>query len=58
MFPVVVESWIVDVQARRIEVYREPANAGYKLCRIYEMGESIEPGEVSGVRIAVAQVFG
>lgn len=54
----IVETWIVDVQARRIEVYREPAPAGYKLCRVFEMGESMEPGEVSGVRIALADVFG
>jgi Uma2 family endonuclease len=37
----VAQAWLVDVNARRIEVFDEPAPGGYARRRVFGPGESI-----------------
>jgi Uma2 family endonuclease len=60
----VPEYWIVDVNNRRLEVYRNPvadptARLGfrYPTPTFVNVGESIEPLAKSGASIAIAQLF-
>jgi Uma2 family endonuclease len=52
------EAWIVDLQAKRIEVYREPSPNGYQ--RKVELGpkDAITPQLLPEVRVDWERVFG
>lgn len=52
------EAWIVDLQAKRLEVYREPSPNGYK--RKLELGpnDAITPQSLPEVRVEWERVFG
>ena len=39
----VPEAWLVDLDAGRVEVYREPSPEGYRLMRFYTRGERLAP---------------
>ena len=54
----VAEVWLVDLEERRVEVYREPRSSGYKTMERMEMGERLAPRRIKGVSVAVADVFG
>jgi hypothetical protein len=51
------ESWIVNLKARRIEVYRGPGEHGYASRTDHPPGESIAPLALPGVSIAVSDVL-
>jgi Uma2 family endonuclease len=53
----VPEYWIVDVAARRIEVYREPSNGGYAIAQMFERGESIRLFGFPDVTVCVEDVL-
>ncbi len=51
------ETWLVDLTAGWIEVYREPSPAGYKLLRKALPGETVSPSAFPDVAIAVGDVI-
>jgi len=53
----VAETWIVDVQSKRVEIYREPTSEGY--ARRFEagMGDIVSPLALPMVRLAVSEFF-
>lgn len=49
--------WLVDVSARKIEVYSEPAPEGYARCEAYGVGDTV-PSPAEGVTdLDVASLF-
>ncbi len=49
--------WLVDVPAKRVEVYSDPGPQGYSRCEIYGMGDSV-PSPTEGVAdLDVAWLF-
>ena len=53
----VPEYWVVDVVARRIEVYREPAADTFASKRVFERGECIQLLRFPAVTVRVSDVF-
>jgi Uma2 family endonuclease len=53
----VPEVWLVDLEAGRIEVHREPMAAGYCLTRRVFPGDRIAPEALPGLELAVADVL-
>jgi Uma2 family endonuclease len=53
----VPEYWIVDVVARRIEVYRDPSEGAFLTKRIFERGESTALLRFPDVMVAVSSVM-
>jgi Uma2 family endonuclease len=53
----IVESWIVDLNARAIRVFREPTDDGYRSQSVYRIGQSVALSALDGVEIAVAELF-
>lgn len=49
--------WIVNIPARRIEVYRRPAPDGYLEVYSFGDGESVSPLRFPEIRLAVARLF-
>ncbi|MCX7925810.1 MAG: Uma2 family endonuclease [Fimbriimonadales bacterium] len=54
----VPEYWIVNLQDRRLEVYREPAGREYKAIRYYTQDETVAPLFDPAWSIPVAELFG
>jgi Uma2 family endonuclease len=54
----VPEYWIVDVVARRIEVYREQASGEFASKGVFERGEAIQLLRFPAVTVRVSDVFG
>jgi Uma2 family endonuclease len=52
----VPEYWIVDVNAKRIEIYTEPAAGGYTQERIVSSG-SVAPGALPDAHVEIAKLF-
>lgn len=52
------EYWIVDLNGDRIEVYREPSEAGYRLSRLHLRGESLSPLFAPDLTVDVDAVLG
>ncbi len=50
------ESWLVDVDAASITVYRSPTHDGYEDIKTYQEAERIEPLALPGVLIQVADI--
>ena len=53
----VPEYWIVDVIARRIEVYRDPADGTFGTKRVFERGEAIRLLQFPEVMVQVSDVL-
>jgi Uma2 family endonuclease len=53
----VPEYWIVDVVARRIEVYREPSQGAFGSKRVFEREEAIELVRFPDVAVRVSDVM-
>lgn len=53
----VTDYWVVDVNARRVCVYREPRADGYTDVREYGEGEAIAPLGAPGAQIAVSELL-
>jgi Uma2 family endonuclease len=52
------EVWLVDLQAERVEVYRQPAAQGYVDIRILGRGGSLSPAAFPDVTVRVDEVLG
>ncbi len=52
------ECWIVNLQERVLEVYREPANRRYKSVRYYTPDETIRPLFDPEITLRVARLLG
>lgn len=52
------EAWIVDLRARRIEVYREPGPEGYRRRSVHAPGEALQPLLLPGVSVPVSEAVG
>ena len=53
----IIETWLVDLTAGWLEVYREPSPAGYKLLRKALSGETVSPLAFPDVQIAIDDVI-
>lgn len=53
----VPEYWIVDVVARRIQVFRNPSGGTFESKRVFERGDAIELASFPGVTIRVGDVM-
>ena len=51
------EYWIVDVQAKRIEIFRDPGPKGYTQEIQFGPPDVVSPQGLSGVSISVAEIF-
>lgn len=51
------EYWIVDLRARAVEVYSQPAGASYARCDVLHEGDVLRPSRVPGVELAVAELL-
>ncbi|MBW4439935.1 MAG: Uma2 family endonuclease [Plectolyngbya sp. WJT66-NPBG17] len=54
----IAEAWIVDVNAERVEVYREPSATGYQSQRTFTRGQTIELLAFPEVSIAIDEILG
>jgi Uma2 family endonuclease len=54
----IAEYWIVDLNGERIEVYREPSEAGYRAMRFYVRGEHLSPAFAPDMRVEVDAILG
>ncbi len=52
------EYWIVNLQTRRLEVYREPAGGEYKSIRYHTLDETVSPLFDPAWAMPVAELFG
>ena len=53
----VAEYWIVNIAARRIEIYREPTGPGYAKRLEAQSGEVISPQAFPDVKVPVREIF-
>jgi Uma2 family endonuclease len=53
----VTEYWIVDVEARRVEVYREPLDGVYAAQEIVDEGGAIRPVAFADVEVEIADLM-
>jgi Uma2 family endonuclease len=54
----VMEVWIVDLTSERIEVYRQPTEAGYSDFRSATRGDKISPATFPDLAISVNDILG
>jgi hypothetical protein len=54
----IVEAWLVDLAAGRIEVYREPCPAGYRQQAVSGPGEWLTPLALPGCRVSGSDILG
>ena len=53
----VAEVWLLDLQARRLEVYREPGPAGYAQTPAYQPQQRVAPEALPDVVLHVAELL-
>ena len=54
----IAEVWLVDLEAGRIEIYREPGDAGYAVVRTAGRGDNLTPLRLSSVTLPGADILG
>ncbi len=54
----VPETWVLDLQARRIEIYRDPGPAGYRQILLPDPEQTIAPVLLPELCIRVAELWG
>jgi Uma2 family endonuclease len=52
------EYWIVDVQAKGIEVFRTPTSTGYSQEPEFGLTDVVSPQALPGVKLSVGEMFG
>jgi Uma2 family endonuclease len=52
------EYWVVDVQGRRVVIYREPGPKGYLREDQYAATDVVMPQAFADLKIAVGEIFG
>ncbi|MCC8998082.1 MAG: Uma2 family endonuclease [Candidatus Contendobacter sp.] len=53
----IVETWLVDVKAKRVEIYREPSPEGYRALLIRGERDCVAPLALPGITIALAELW-
>jgi Uma2 family endonuclease len=54
----IVEVWLVDLPAGRVELYRAPGKAGYASVRVAARGESVTPLSLADLSLSVEEILG
>ena len=54
----VMEYWIINLQKRQIEVYREPQSEGYRTTTRYAPGEMLSPLAFPDINLKVDEIIG
>jgi len=54
----VMEYWIINLQKRQIEVYREPQSEGYRTMTRYAPGETLSPLAFPEVQLDITEILG
>ena len=54
----ITEAWLVNLRARRIEVYAEPDAGEYKVAKFYQPGEEFQAHTLPHMKIKVDDVLG
>ncbi|MBW4650673.1 MAG: Uma2 family endonuclease [Kastovskya adunca ATA6-11-RM4] len=54
----IVEVWLVDINGRCVEVYREPTPDGYQTIQKFEQGQSLSIQAFPNVNITVNEILG
>ena len=54
----VAEYWVVDVEGRRVVIYREPTAKGYIRKAEFQAPDVLTPQAFPGVKIVVGEIFG
>ena len=54
----VPETWLLDLQAHRIELYRDPGPAGYRQILLPDLEQTISPVLLPELSIRVAELWG
>jgi Uma2 family endonuclease len=54
----VPETWLVDVKAQTITVYRDPTTDGYRDIAIVKRGQTLRPGQLSALEITADEILG
>ena len=52
------EAWVIDLEARNVEVHSGPAPNGYRESRSFGSGDSLVSGTVEGLSVPVDEVLG
>ena len=52
------EVWLVDLEAQRVEVYRDPSPNGYRSVREAARGDSLSPAAFPDVALHVSEILG
>lgn len=53
----IVEVWLVDVENRRLEIYREPVGDGYGVVTIFAEGKEVSPLFRPEARVVVSELL-
>jgi len=53
----IVESWIIDLNAKQVEVYLNPTRQGYTEKRIFLPGEMLIPSQLPHIKIGVSDIL-
>jgi Uma2 family endonuclease len=54
----IIEVWLVDVNQQIVEVFREPANAGYQNIQTFPQNQTLSIKAFPDVNITVNEIFG
>jgi Uma2 family endonuclease len=54
----IADYWIVNVAARRVEVFRDPSGNRYESIVAYGPGEPVRPLAFPGLSLSVSRLFG
>lgn len=54
----IIELWIVNLEARLVEIYREPTDRGYASIQEFRPGENISPLAFPDLGISVDEILG
>jgi Uma2 family endonuclease len=54
----VVECWIVDLKAQRVEVYRSPSERSYQVQMSFAHGDGVAPEVLPDVKLRVSEILG
>lgn len=54
----IVEVWLIDLEAQKIEVYREPSAQGYRQTQIVERGQSLKIQAFPDVELKANEILG
>jgi Uma2 family endonuclease len=53
----IVETWLVDLKAQRVEVYREPSLAGYRTVLVRDERDGMAPLALPEMKIALGEIW-